>query len=136
MQIDTSRGTFGDVVLKSTPEMTAIAYRLRDLIAEVYPDVTEVPRPAEQHAAYGIGLHKSTEIFGYICPMREYVRLGFYYGAALPDPKRLLVGEGKRLRHIKIHSPAEVDRPAVRQLVAAAVRERQENVGKPDRRPR
>jgi hypothetical protein len=104
--------------------MAEIASRLRELMAEVYPDVIEVPRPAEQHAGYGIGASKANEIFGYICPLKEYVRLGFYYGVALPDPKKLLVGEGKRLRHIKIRSLADAGRSEIRDLLAAAVEER------------
>lgn len=125
MRIDNSRGTFEDVVRTGSPEMAVVAYRLRELIARVYPDVLEVPRPAEHHAQYAIGTGKGTEIFGYVCPMKEYVRLGFYFGGPLPDPGKLLVGTGKRLRHIKIYSQAEADRPAVRRLIQAAVRERQ-----------
>ncbi len=66
MQIDSSRGTFEDVVSNTTPEVAALAYRLRELIVSIYPDVTEVPRPAEQHVDYGIGLNRATEIFGYL----------------------------------------------------------------------
>ncbi len=124
MRLDTSRGTFEDVIRRSNPSIAAIACRLRDIIAEVYPDVVEVPRPDEQHASYGVGPNKVTEIFGYICPMKDYVRLGFYYGGALPDPNGLLVGTGKRLRHIKMYSMADADRPEVRRLIKAAVQER------------
>ncbi len=98
--------------------------RLRDRINEVYPDVTEVPRPGEQHAGYGIGPKAITEIFAYICPLKDYVRLGFYYGGWLPDPAKLLVGEGKRLRHVKIYSLEEAERPEVADLIRAAVEER------------
>jgi hypothetical protein len=97
MRTDTRRGTFADVIGRTQTRVPEIAYKLRALIAEIYPDVMEVPRPAEQHIGYGVGPGKAQEIFGYICPLRDYVRLGFYYGGALPDPARLLVGEGKRL---------------------------------------
>jgi len=124
MHTDTSRGTFNDVIRNSPPPIAAIARRLRRLIGDIYPDVAEVPRPAEQHASYGVGAKKDKEIFCYICPMTDYVRLGFYYGGALPDPKGFLQGEGKRLRHIKVYSLAEVDRPEIRRLLKAAVQER------------
>ncbi len=129
MNTDTSRGTFEDVIRDSSPPIAATAHKLRDIIAQVYPEVTEVPRPAEQHAGYGIGASKMTEIFGYICPLREYVRLGFYYGAGLPDPAGLLVGEGKRLRHIKIYSSSEAERSEIRELIEAAVQERKKARG-------
>jgi hypothetical protein len=123
MHTDTSRGTFNDVIRNSPPRMAAIARRLRRLIVDIYPEVAEVPRPKEQHTSYGVGAEKDKEIFGYICPMTDYVRLGFYYGGELPDSKGLLQGEGKRLRHIKIYSLSEVDRPEIRRLLKAAVQE-------------
>jgi hypothetical protein len=124
MQSDTSRGTFADVIHNSPATMTAIAHQLRDLIAEVYPDVVEIPKPAEQHAEYAIGRGKANQVFGYICPMAQYVRLGFYYGGSLPDPEGLLVGSGKRLRHVKLYTAAEAERPAIRALIEVAVQER------------
>jgi hypothetical protein len=126
MKIDTSRGTFEEIIADSSPHIAQIAKRLRDRIAEVYPDVTEIPRPGEQNAGYGIGSQKQAEIFGYICPLKDYVRLGFYYGNALPDPAKLLVGEGKRLRHIKIYNLAEAERPEIGVFLQAAVAERQQ----------
>ena len=125
MRTDNQRGSFEDVIRNSSPQIAAISYKLRELIAQVYPDVVELPRPAEQHIKYALGSDKVNQAFGYICPMQDYVRLGFYYGGGLPDPFGLLVGEGKRLRHIKIHSQAEAEHPGVRQLLEAAVRERE-----------
>ena len=56
--------------------------------------------------------------------MRGYINLGFYQGAVLADPERLLEGTGKGLRHVKIRSLAEANRPPVRALVAAALARR------------
>ena len=129
MRADTSRGTFDDVIRGSPPQIAAIAHKLRDLIAQVHPDAVEVPRPSEQHAGYGVGSNKVSEIYAYICPLQGYVRLGFYYGAALPDPRALLAGTGKRLRHIKIYTISDVERLDVRLLLEAAVRERKKACG-------
>jgi hypothetical protein len=57
-------------------------------------------------------------------PMRGYVNLGFYQGAMLADPERLLAGTGKGLRHVKIRALAEANRPAVRALLAKALARR------------
>ena len=65
-----------------------------------------------------------TDGYAYIMPMRGYISLGLYQGAVLADPKRLLEGTGKGLRHVKIRSLAEADRPSVRALVAAALARR------------
>lgn len=120
MHVDKSRGTFEDILRNSTPAAADIAFSLRRLIQDLFPDVTEVPRPAEQHADYGIGTGKTVDVFAYICPVKTYVRLGFYYGANLADPAGMMVGTGKRLRHIKLNVMSDVQCPAVQELLIAA----------------
>jgi hypothetical protein len=57
------------------------------------------------------------------------VNLGFYYGAQLLDPEDLLEGTGKKLRHVKVREIAEVDRPALRELLQLALEERKDFLG-------
>jgi hypothetical protein len=49
------------------------------------------------------------------------VGLSFYYGAALPDPHKLLLGSGSQNRFIRIESVATLTRPEVEELIAAAI---------------
>jgi hypothetical protein len=42
-------------------------------------------------------------------------------GPDLPDPDRLLRGSGKQVRNVRLESAKDLDRPAVRALVAAAL---------------
>lgn len=49
------------------------------------------------------------------------VGLSFYYGATLPDPDGLLVGDGKQNRFLRIESAATLAQPAVEALIAAAI---------------
>jgi hypothetical protein len=49
------------------------------------------------------------------------VGLSFYYGATLPDPRRLLLGSGSQNRFIRIESVATLARPEVEELIAAAI---------------
>lgn len=58
--------------------------------------------------------------FGYVNAFREHVNVGFFFGALLEDPARLLEGTGKRGRHVKLRPGREVDRAALEQLVAEA----------------
>jgi hypothetical protein len=39
----------------------------------------------------------------------------------LPDPERILVGKGARIRHVRIGSAADLERPVIRALLRAAV---------------
>ena len=74
-----------------------------------------------------------TDGYAYIMPMRRYINLGFYQGAVLADPNRLLEGTGKGLRHVKIRSLAEANRPPVRALVATALARRRRGATGPAR---
>jgi hypothetical protein len=49
------------------------------------------------------------------------VGLSFYHGASLPDPHKLLSGSGTQNRFIRIESVGTLARPAVEELVAAAI---------------
>ncbi len=124
MRIDDSRGTFADILMEASPEVVKVAYQVRDLIQEVYPQVAEIPQAAKHRADYGVGLGQAREIFGYVRPMRDHVRLGFTCGATLPDPGELLEGTGKRLRYLKVYAMSDEARPRIRGLIESAVHER------------
>ncbi len=52
----------------------------------------------------------------------DHVTLCFIQdGPSLPDPDRLLQGSGNVVRHIKLASAADLDKPAIRALVKTAV---------------
>ena len=61
--------------------------------------------------------------FGYVAAFTAHVNVGFFHGAALADPARLLQGTGKRMRHVKLHGEPGVDEAALDALIAAAYRD-------------
>ena len=119
-----AQGTFDELLAGVEPELAAITRRLRAIIRAVDVRTVETVRLGDNAATYGVGPKKMTDGYVYIMPMRGYINLGFYQGAALADPERLLEGTGKGLRHVKIRSIAEANRPPVRALVAAALARR------------
>jgi hypothetical protein len=58
--------------------------------------------------------------FGYVNAFKEHVNVGFFFGALLDDPARLLEGTGKRGRHVKLRPGREVDSTALAQLIDTA----------------
>ncbi len=58
--------------------------------------------------------------FGYVNVFTSHVNVGFYHGAALPDPARLLQGTGKRMRHVKLRPGSAVEAASLRKLIEAA----------------
>ena len=58
--------------------------------------------------------------FAYVNAFKAHANVGFFYGAMLADPARLLEGEGKRMRHVKLRPGQERDSKALGDLIAAA----------------
>jgi hypothetical protein len=58
--------------------------------------------------------------FGYVNAFKDHVNVGFFFGALLKDPARLLEGTGKRGRHVKLWPGREVDSVALAHLVDTA----------------
>ena len=58
--------------------------------------------------------------FGYVNLFTSHVNVGFFQGAALPDPERLLQGTGKRMRHVKLRPGTSMDAAALRRLIETA----------------
>jgi hypothetical protein len=113
-------GTFEGALARASAQARGLAYQLRQLVADVMPEVVEVPWPKMRMASYGVGPKKKTEHFCYISAQKDDVNLGFYYGAELPDPEGLLRGQGKLLRHVKIREPKIIGSRALRDLLEVA----------------
>jgi hypothetical protein len=58
--------------------------------------------------------------FGYVNVFASHLNVGFFRGAALPDPKRLLQGSGKHMRHVKVTPGAQLHAAALRELIQTA----------------
>ena len=61
--------------------------------------------------------------FAYIGVFKAHVNLGFFHGASLPDPKGLLEGSGKYMRHVKLKPGQARDDLALQTMVRAAYRD-------------
>ena len=61
--------------------------------------------------------------FAYVAAYSAHAAIGFFHGAALPDPQRLLEGSGKRMRHVKLRWERALDSAALQALIAAAYRD-------------
>jgi len=57
-----------------------------------------------------------------IATYTKWINLYFFEGDALPDPEGLLQGTGSMVRSIRVTSAADLDRPAVKALLAEALK--------------
>ncbi len=61
--------------------------------------------------------------FGYVNVFTSHVNVGFFQGAGLPDPARLLQGAGKFMRHVKLRPENAIDATALHSLIETAYAE-------------
>lgn len=61
--------------------------------------------------------------FGYVNVFASHVNVGFFQGAALPDPSRLLQGNGKFMRHVKLRPGTVTNEAALHRLIETAYSE-------------
>ncbi len=95
-------------------ELGAIARRWFEVMRECGDEVRELMHDGCPVACVG------DAAFGYVNVFTAHVNVGFYQGADLKDPARLLQGEGKHMRHVKLRPGSAVNEAALRALIDAA----------------
>src|SRR5277367_4906377 len=61
--------------------------------------------------------------FGYVNVFKSHVNVGFFQGAGLPDPARLLQGTGRVMRHVKLRPETATSAAALSRLIDSAYRD-------------
>ena len=100
------------------PQTAGLARRLRTLLRRNLPGAIETSDKENWGIGRGTGYRDTLFV---ISPQKGYVNLGFYDGAALPDPDELLEGAGKRHRHLKVRTQSQLQDARVIRLIRAAV---------------
>jgi hypothetical protein len=110
-----------ELLERYTPEVQAIARRLRQSVFQAAPEAIEqVDLPAKM-LAYGFA-RTYTDMICVIMPLKAAVNFGFPRGAEMNDPAGLLQGTGKRARHVQVASLKEAGSPALLRLLKQAVK--------------
>lgn len=124
-------GSFEDLLNEKAENETirTIALTLRKIILIDYPEAVEVVRLGDGAACYGVGPKKMSEAHVYIMPKTKYVNLGFFHGSNMPDPQNLLEGSGKKMRHIKIQTTQQTQKPEIKTIISEALKERKLALG-------
>jgi len=95
-------------------ELGAIAHRWFEVMRNCGDEVRELMHDGCPVACLG------DAPFGYVNVFTSHVNVGFFHGAALPDPSRLLQGGGKFMRHVKIGPGTASNATALSRLIEAA----------------
>jgi hypothetical protein len=103
------------------PAVVSLALRLRALVLEEAPAARELVYDSPN--AVSVAFTFTGRLAGAFCHVAVYARhvnLGFNRGSELPDPTGLLEGSGKRIRHLGVREPADLERPHLRHFLRLA----------------
>jgi hypothetical protein len=95
-------------------ELAAIAQRWFEVMRNCGDDVRELLHDDQPTACVG------DAAFAYVDAFTAHVNVGFFLGAQIADPKGLLEGTGKFMRHVKLRPERDVDVTALLTLIEAA----------------
>jgi len=121
--------------------MSTVAAQVKSVPAEVRPIVQAAMKmvrsvaPQAEEVAYEMAPPRSKSMVWKLArytvdgdnvvgigTLTRHSMLYFYRGREIDDGSGLLQGGGKEMRFIRLESPADVERPAVKQLVRKAFR--------------
>ena len=102
---------------------------LREVILKNLPGIIEQLDMPAKMIAYCYG-NKYSEMICTIIPSKKGLKLGFYKGNVLPDPKKLLQGSGKISRYVEIKSKEQINSTAIKQLLKNALAAYKERIEK------
>ena len=108
--------SFDEYLEAQSPGNQQIIRALRKFVKRIAPKLSEAVK-------WGNGCWiGSNGPVAYVYSDTGYVQFGFFRGASLKDPKKLLVGKGQYVRHIKVHRRSEIDERAFAALLRQAMR--------------
>ena len=99
---------------KHAGELGGIAHQWFEVMRKCGDEVREVLHDSCPTACLG------DVPFGYVNVFTAHVNVGFFHGAALRDPARLLEGTGKFMRHVKLRPGTATNAAELRGLIDAA----------------
>lgn len=95
-------------------ELATIAFQWFEVMRECGDEVCELLHDGAPTACLG------DVAFAYVNVFTAHVNIGFFQGASLPDPTRLLEGSGKYMRHVKLRPGEHTNADALRALIENA----------------
>ncbi|MET3501827.1 hypothetical protein ABIC45_003439 [Mucilaginibacter rubeus] len=105
-------------------EVRERALWLRDFIWGLYPQANELIY--DNYNALAVGWSPTEKMSHIFCSFAVYrginynTHFGFYWGAELSDPQKILIGEGKQYRYLLVNNIEAFPQQEIRKLVEEA----------------
>jgi len=108
--------TFGSWYKAQSAKNKKIITKLRKLVRKVAPTLVETSKWTN-----GVWLKGALPII-YLHTDSDHVQFGFFAGATFTDPRKLLRGQGKQVRHIRVDKIEDIDEAVFATMIRKAVR--------------
>ena len=106
--------SFDEYLKDQSPKNQAIIRALRRFVKRVQPGLDEAVKWGN-----GCWLGRDGPV-AYVYSATGYVQFGFFRGSSLKDPKGLLEGSGRYVRHTKVRASSGIDERAFAALLRQA----------------
>jgi len=110
-----------DLLAACPPDVAHLALALRELVLNEAPEAEELLYSVYAEVIVFKLMGRPGGAFCYVAAYARHVNLGFYRGAELPDPHRVLKGTGKKMRHIRFDSSDDLERGYWGTYIRAAI---------------
>jgi hypothetical protein len=111
-----------DFIAKFDPTVARLIRAARRALRRRLP--TAIEQVYDNYSFLAIGYcatERTSDCIVSLAAAASGVSLSFYYGASLPDPDHVLLGNGKQNRYVRLPNAATLAQPAVEKLIQEAV---------------
>lgn len=117
-----SQANLDRIIARRSPEMAQLTTKVLKKIRLQFPGATELVYDKKNSMVIGFSPDdRPSHAVASIAAYSKWINLYFLVGDALDDPEGLLQGTGNLVRSIRLTSASELERPAVKKLIAAVV---------------
>jgi hypothetical protein len=111
------------IIASRSPQMAKLTRAVLAKLRPRFPGAVELVY--DKRNALVIGFcpdERASNAINSIAVYTKWINLYFFEGDSLPDPEGLLQGTGAMVRNIRINNADDLDRPAVKALMAEALK--------------
>ena len=111
------------IIAKQPPAMAKLTREVLAKLRPRFPGAVELVYDKRRSLVIGFCPdERASNVINSMAVYSKWINLYFFEGDTLPDPGGLLQGTGSMVRSIRITSAKDLDNPAVKALLAAALK--------------
>ena len=115
--------TLDRIIAKQPPAMAKLTKAVLAKLRPRFPGAVELVYDKRRSLVIGFCPdERASNAINSIAVYSKWINLYFFEGDSLPDPEGLLQGSGSMVRSIRITDASDLDRPAVKALMAEALK--------------